>query len=335
MAVAKVALFEPLTEAKLEIDQNAVVIGGGVSGMSSARALSSQGYNVTLVERDDHLGGQAVNLYATAKGESIQDNLKTMISDVTSNDKIRILTKAELTAVDGFVGNFDSTVSVDGKLETIHHGVTVIATGASELKPAEYMYGQDPRVITGLELDRKFIANDPSLASVKSAVFIQCVGSREPERPYCSRICCTHSVASALHLKSLNPDMNIFVLYRDIRTYGEKEALYKEAREKGVIFIRYGLDNKPVVKSGSEGLEITVTDHVLKRPLLITADLVTLASAVVPYRDEKLAQFFKVPMNADGFFAEAHVKLAPSRSEERRVGKECRRLCRSRWSPYH
>jgi len=143
-------------------------------------------------------------------------------------------------------------------------------------------------------------------------VFIQCVGSREPERPYCSRICCTHTMASALHLKELNPDMAIFVLYRDIRTYGEREALYKEAREKGVIFIRYDVANKPVVAAGKDGLTITVTDHVLKRPVEITADMLTLASAVVPYKDEQLAQFFKVPMNADGFFAEAHVKLAPS-----------------------
>ncbi|MBU1171481.1 MAG: FAD-dependent oxidoreductase [Proteobacteria bacterium] len=312
MAVAKVALFEPLTEARLDIDQNALVIGGGVSGLSSAKALASQGYKVSLVERNSYLGGQAVNLFATSKGESIQDGLNAIITDVEANDKIRILTNTELTSVDGFVGNFDTVLSVNGQSEKIRHGVTIIATGASELKPDEYLYGKDPRVITGLELDRKFIDKDPAIAKINTAVFIQCVGSREPERPYCSRICCTHTMASALHLKTLNPDMNIFVLYRDIRTYGEREALYKEAREKGVIFIRYEVSNKPVVQATNNGLEITVTDHVLKRPLLITADMLTLASAVVPYKDEKLAQFFKVPMNADGFFAEAHVKLAPS-----------------------
>ncbi len=312
MAAAKVTLFEPLTEARLDIDQNAVVIGGGISGMTAAKSLASQGYQVSLIEREGSLGGQAKNLFATSKGESIQDGLAHLIRDVEANHKIRVLTNTEITSVDGFVGNFDTTLSVKGTKETLRHGVAIVATGATELKPDEYLYGKDSRVLTGLELDRKFIDNDPSLKTMKSAVFIQCVGSREPERPYCSRICCTHTAASALHLKELNPDMAIFVLYRDIRTYGEREALYKEAREKGVIFIRYDVANKPVVATGKDGLTITVTDHVLKRPVEITADMLTLATAVVPYRDEQLAQFFKVPMNADGFFAEAHVKLAPS-----------------------
>ncbi len=312
MAVAKVALFEPLAEAELEIDQNALVIGGGLSGMSAAKALASQGYNVNMIERNETLGGQAQHLYQTSKGESIQAGLATLVKEVETESRIRVLTGSELTAVEGFVGNFDSTVSTNGNTETIHHGVTIIATGGSEYKPAEYLYGEDDRVLTGLELDRKFIDKDASLNDIKSAVFIQCVGSREPERPYCSRICCTHSVAAALHLKELNPEMNVYILYRDIRTYGERESLYKEAREKGVIFIRYNLADKPVVSKAKATLEIKVTDHVLRQPLLISADMICLASAVVPYKDETLAQFFKVPINSEGFFAEAHVKLAPS-----------------------
>jgi heterodisulfide reductase subunit A len=312
MAVAKVALFEPLTEAKLEIDQNAMVIGGGLSGMTAARALASQGYHVSLIERNDYLGGQAVNLFSTAKGESIQDGLVKMVKAVEDDANITVFKGTQIKSVDGFVGNFDTVLTVGDRTENLRHGVAIIATGADELKPDEYLYGKDSRVLTGLELDRKFIANDPSLKTMNSAVFIQCVGSREPDRPYCSRICCTHTMVSALHLKELNPDMNIFVLYRDIRTYGEREALYKEAREKGVIFIRYSLDDKPRVTATETGLEVIVTDHVLKKPLRITTDMVTLASAVVPYRDEKLAQFFKVPINSEGFFAEAHVKLAPS-----------------------
>lgn len=312
MAVAKVALFTPLQEAKLEIDQNALVIGGGLSGMTAAKALSSQGYQVNLIEKNETLGGQAQHLYQTSKGESIQEGLENLVQQVESDEKIRIYTGAELTAVDGFVGNFDSVVSKGSDSETIHHGVTIIATGASEYQPNEYLYGNDDRVLTGLELDRKFLSNDPSLKEVTSAAFIQCVGSRESDRPYCSRICCTHSVASALHLKKMNPDMNVYILYRDIRTYGEREALYKEARDKGVIFIRYNIDDKPVVESTEGGLEITVTDHVLQRPLRVTADMLCLATAVIPNKDEKLAQFFKVPINSEGFFAEAHVKLAPS-----------------------
>ncbi|SCY37361.1 FAD-dependent oxidoreductase [Desulfoluna spongiiphila] len=312
MAVAKVALFAPLSEAELSIDQNALVVGGGLSGMAAARALSGQGYHVSIVERETSLGGQAASLFTTSKGESIQDGLKAMVTDVEADPNIDLFLDAELSDVDGFVGNFNSTVTQGDRTTQTKHGVTIIATGASEHTPDEYLYGKDPRVVTGLELDRKFVAGDSGLRDATCAVFIQCVGSREPNRPYCSRICCTHTVVSALHLKELNPEMQIFVLYRDIRTYGEREALYQEAREKGIIFVRYDVDNKPVVENSGEHLTVTVTDHVLNKPLAIHADLLTLATAVTPYRDEKLARFFKVPINDEGFFAEAHVKLAPS-----------------------
>ncbi len=312
MAVSKVTLFEPLTEAKLEIDQKTLVIGGGIAGMTAARALADQGYYVSLIERNSELGGQANNLYRTAKGEDVPEALSALIREVTSNNNISVRLESEITSVEGFVGNFDTTVTRNGQSETLRHGVAIIATGASEYQPTEYLYGRDPRVITGLELDKKLMAGDPSLNALNSAVFIQCVGSREPGRPYCSRICCTHTVISALHLKEQNPDMAVYVLYRDIRTYGERETLYAEARAKGVLFIRFDVRHKPVVTATSDGLEIEVMDHILNRPLAIRADMLTLAAAVDPYRDEKLAQFFKVPINDEGFFAEAHVKLAPS-----------------------
>jgi heterodisulfide reductase subunit A len=156
------------------------------------------------------------------------------------------------------------------------------------------------------------MADDPSLKAIQTAVFIQCVGSREPERPYCSRVCCTHSMESAIHLKKLNPEMQVVILYRDIRTYGEREYLYRAAREAGVKFIRFSLGQKPEVSADEGGLQIKVMDTILGRPLLLKADLLTLATAIIPYRDQKLAQFFKVPMNEDGFFVEAHAKLGPS-----------------------
>jgi heterodisulfide reductase subunit A len=264
------------------------------------------------VERSDRLGGQALNLHRTWKGEDVQLHLKSLIRSVESDGGIRVLLSSDLSGVDGFVGNFKSTIRTSGGEETVEHGVAVMATGASEFKPEEYLYGKDPRVLTHLELDRKFMAEDPSLKDVETAVFIQCVGSREPGRPYCSRVCCTHTMESAVHLKKLNPDMNVFVLYRDIRTYGEREYLYREARSKGVIFIRYTLDAKPSVSAGEDGLVVDVTDRILERPIRIRAGLVSLATAIVPYRDETLAQFFKVPMNEDGFFVEAHAKLGPS-----------------------
>jgi heterodisulfide reductase subunit A2 len=312
MAVYKVALFEPLNEAKLEIDQNALIIGGGISGMAAAKALSNQGYHVNLIERDNKLGGQANRLYKTSKDEDIQKHLQDLEKNLISDENIKVYLDTELTNVNGFVGNFDSTVSFEGKSETIRHGVAIIATGAFEYKPDEYLYGKDERIITGLELDKKFIKKDSMLDNINAAVFIQCVGSREPERPYCSRICCSHSIISAIHLKEKNPDMNVFILYRDIRSYGEREYLYNKARELGVFFIRYDFNNKPNVKANGDSLEIEVIDHILRKPLLIDADLLVLATAIVPYKDEKLAQFFKVPINDEGFFAEAHVKLAPS-----------------------
>jgi len=312
MAAAKAALLQPLEETELQIDQNALVIGGGISGMAAAKALADQGYHVHLIEKDSELGGQAWKIHRTARGEDVRSHLSNLIDTIKSHENIHLHADAQLKNVEGFVGNFDTTISSNDGTETIHHGVTIIASGALEHEPDEYLYGKDYRVIKGLDLDQKFLADDQSLKGLKSAVFIQCVGSREPERTYCSRVCCTHSMVSAIRLKELNPEMDIFILFRDIRTYGEREALFMEARQRGVKFIRYEVDRKPVVESRDKDLLVTVRDHVLGVPLQIRADMLILASAVVSRRDEALAQFFKVPMNESGFFMEAHVKLAPS-----------------------
>ena len=194
----------------------------------------------------------------------------------------------------------------------IEHGVAVIATGAREFIPAEYLYGEDDRVITHLELDQKFLEDDPLLKKIRTAVFVQCVGSREPERPYCSRLCCTHAIESALHLKELNPDLNVYILYRDMRTYGEREYLYRKARLAGVLFIPYTTDRKPHVTASREGLKIEVYDRTLDETVRIEAGLLALATAIVPNSDERLPQLFKVPTNEDGYFVEAHAKLGPS-----------------------
>jgi len=312
MAVSKVALMEPLVESALEVNQTAFVLGGGISGMSAALSFSNQGYVTHLVERTSRLGGQANNLYKTWKGEDIQEHLAQMEAWVRQKDNIHIHLNTELTAIDGFVGNFSSTLVSGDRRETIEHGVAVLATGGREHKPTEYLYGEDPRVLTSLELDRRFIAGNASLKEIRTAVFIQCVGSREPQRPYCSRLCCTHSIENALELKKRNPNADVFILYRDIRTYGERELRYIDARKAGVIFVRYSLDNKPRVSVVEGKLTIDFIDHVLGRPIRIHADLLTLASAVVPYKDQTLAKLFKVPLSDDGFFAERHAKLGPS-----------------------
>ena len=311
MAVAKVALMEPLKEEELEVNKDVLVIGGGISGMTAAKSLSKQGYKVYLVEKEDRLGGNARNLFQTWKGESVQEKLNKLIEDVLSDKNIKVFLSSEIKDVEGFVGNFKTKISVNGKEEEIEHGAVIIATGAREYRPKEYMYGKDPRIITGLELDRKLIEGE-DLSKIKSIVFIQCVGSRESERPYCSKVCCTHSIKNAIYLKEKYPDMQIFILYRDIRTYGERENLYLEARRKGILFIRYSLEEKPEVRIEDGRIVVKTKDHILKREVIIHPDILVLASAILPNRNEEIAKLFKVPINEDGFFVESHPKLAPS-----------------------
>lgn len=318
MAVAKAALLEPLEEPVLEVNREALVIGGGVSGMVAAKSLADQGYRVHLVEKSDRLGGVALNIYRTWTGESVSDYLQELISSVEKHPLIEVYLSSEIVDVDGFVGNFRTKICSRGgkgsqgeKVFEVSHGVAIIAVGAQELKPEEYGYGHDPRIVTHLELDGLFKSDDPMVRGIRSAVFIQCVGSREPHRPYCSRVCCTHTLRSALELKQRNPDCDVFVLYRDMRSYGEREALYLKARESGVIFVRFDLPNKPAVEVKDGKLSVEVVDHVLQRPLRLEPDLIVLAAAVIPGDYQKIAQYFKVPLNEDGFFVEAHAKLRP------------------------
>jgi len=311
IAVSKVGLLEPLYDPEIEMNNSALVIGGGLSGMIAAKNLAEQGYHTDLIEKSDVLGGQSLNLFETWRSEDVQQRLAGLISDVQSHKNIDVFLNTELKQVEGFVGNFKSTIETAGNEQTLEHGVAIIATGASELKPDQYRYGEDPRVVTGLELDRKFIENDASLKEVNSAVFIQCVGSRIQERPYCSKVCCTHSVKSALKLKEIKPEMNVFIVYRDMRTYGLREGLYREAREKGVVFIRYDFEKELGVSGDADDLLVRFTSYVLQREMEVHPDLLVLATAIVPPRENTIAQMFKVSVNDDGFFVEAHVKLRP------------------------
>ena len=311
MAVSKISLLQPLADPEILMNQSALVIGGGLSGITTAKNLAQQGYFTHLVEKSDVLGGQALNLYETWQGEDVQENLAGLIRDIESDANINILTGTQVKKVDGFVGNFQTTVTKAAEEQVIEHGVTVIATGAKEFKPDEYLYGEDPGVLTGLELDQKFIDNTLALNEINAAVFIQCVGSRIKERPYCSKVCCTHSVKSALKLKELKPAMDVFIIYRDLRTYGLREELYREARSKGVVFIRYDFDKGLIVAKEQDGLNVRCTSYVLQREIEVRADMLVLATAIVAPQENPIAQLLKVPLNDDGFFAEAHVKLQP------------------------
>jgi len=311
MAVAKVALHEPLMEPRMKINQAALVIGGGVAGLTAARTLAAQGYKTVVVEKDKQLGGQACNLVETWRAEPVGPFLDALIADVTADENIEIWLNARVENVEGFIGNFKTTILSDAECKVVEHGVTLIASGAAEFKSDDYLYGQDQRVLTGLELQKK-IQDGEGFDACRTAVFVQCVGSRIPERPYCSKVCCTGSIKSALSLKARNPAMDIFILYRDLRAYGLREDLYREAREQGIKFIRYDNENEIGVGSAEDGLNIAFTDRVLRRQMAIDSDLLVLASAVVPQKANPLAQMFKVSQNDDGFFAEAHVKLRPN-----------------------
>ena len=311
MAVAKVALHEPLVEPRMEINQAALVIGGGVAGMTAARTLAAQRYKTFLVEKNERLGGQALSLSETWQSAPVGPFLDHLIADVTSNENIEVFLNAGVAGVEGFIGNFKTTIQSNGDSQVLEHGVTLIASGAEEFKTEDYLYSQDQRVLTGLELQKKILEGD-GFDSYRTAVFVQCVGSRIPQRPYCSKVCCTQSIKSALSLKAKNPAMDIFILYRDLRSYGFREDLYREARDQGIKFIRYDNEKELTVSAAENNLEITFSDRVLRRQMVITGDLLVLASAVVPEKSNPLAQMYKVPQNDDGFFAEAHVKLRPN-----------------------
>ncbi len=311
MAVAKAALLEPLTEPVLEVNQTALVIGGGVAGMTAAKNMADQGYKTLLIEKSGSLGGNALSIHETWKGEDVQKYLAALTEEMDENENIEIFLNSRITGVEGFVGNFKTTIERDGGARQLEHGVTIIASGASELKPDQYLYGEDPRVLTGLELQRRLIDGDPGMRNVNNIVFIQCVGSRVPERPYCSKVCCTSSIKSAMSLKEMNPGVNVYILYRDVRTYGLREDLYREARSRGIVFINYDFDRGVDVSRADRDIEVTFTDVALRRRIRLRPDLLVLASAIVTEKNNPLAMLYKLSQNEDGFFMEAHVKLRP------------------------
>ena len=310
-AVARVVQLEPLHKQAFPVFKNALVIGGGVAGMEAARSLAGMGFPVYLVEKGDKLGGNAWNLVTSARGYNYRGYLEELIKQVEKHPNIEVLFNSEVKETSGFVGNFNTTISTPAGERQVDHGATVMATGGQAYQPEEYLYGRHPNIFTSLEFDKLIAEQDPRIDAATQAVFIQCVGSREPQRPYCSRLCCTHSVESAIELKRRQKDLDVFVLYRDLRTYGEKELLYKEARELGVIFIRFDLETKPKVEQDGGGLKVTIFDPILQMPVVLRPDLLTLASAILPNSVEKLGEIFKVPRNAEGFLNEAHAKLRP------------------------
>ncbi|MFH1999260.1 MAG: 4Fe-4S dicluster domain-containing protein, partial [Planctomycetota bacterium] len=275
------------------------------------------GLNVHLVEKAKELGGMARRIDTTLEGMDVQSHLKDLIRSIYKNPLIHVSHDAVIKKVSGYVGNFATTLESEGRIKEIKHGATVIAIGADVYRPNEYLYGENDKVFTHLELGEKIAGKEESIVHAESLVMIQCVGCRNEDRNYCSRVCCSHAIKNALKLKKLNPAMAIYILFRDMRTYGFKEDFYREAADKDVKFIQYDPKNPPQVEAaeneeGRPCVRVTVLDPILDSLLELDADILSLAAAVIPSSQAReIAGLFKVTLNPDDFFKEAHVKLRP------------------------
>jgi heterodisulfide reductase subunit A len=317
MSVARACHLAPLQEIDLPVNKAALVVGGGIAGMTCALSIANQGHEVHLVERKKDLGGIARRVYHTLEGLDVQAYLRDLVHKVYQNLLIHVYTDATVTGTAGYIGNFVTRVKSERGVTEIKHGATVIAVGADVYEPTEYLYGEDDRVMTHLELEEQIAKGDEKVINAESLVMIQCVGCRNEDRNYCSRICCYESIKNALKLKEINPEIDIYILFRDVRTYGFSEDYYREAADKDVKFIRYEPQDKPEVRAGEseEGrpvLKVTTPDYILGMKVEIDADIVALAAAVIPSAgSEEVSRLFKVPLGLDSFFQEAHVKLRP------------------------
>ena len=310
MSVARAALLKPLHDKKVEIKQGGLVIGGGIAGMTAALNLAQQGYDAVLIEKEDELGGMVRKINHTIDGKDVQAYLDDLIAAVKAEPKVKVLTGAKMTSFKGYKGNFTTKVISGGKEETIEHGIAIVATGAHEYKPTEFLHGQNDKVMTQTELDRLLHENGNAVAGWNRIAMVQCVGSRNAENPNCSRICCQSAVKHALQLKKINPEMDIVILYRDMRMYGLLEDYYTEARRQGIIFARFDEDRMPEVSADGE-LTVTYVDHVLQRPVKMVVDAVVLSAATLANETDEVASHMKLARNAYNFFIEAHAKLRP------------------------
>ena len=312
MAVAKASLLEPLTPILLPLEKALLVLGGGLSGMTAALEAARQGLKVFLVEKDSDLGGNIKGFQRkfTIEGVNLVDLIITMKNEIQQNPNIEVYLNAQVKEINGFVGNFESTIEQSGISLTIKHGGVIVATGANQYIPHEYLYGSDKRVITQTDLEKKLDQN--ILQPVKQVIMIQCVGSRSQEHPWCSKVCCGTAIKNAIAIKEKYPDTEVYILYRDIRSYGLQEKYYRKARQKGVVFIRFNDNETPIVSREGSILYVTVNSPVFKNTITMPVSLVVLSTGIIPPENNILTgKMLKVPLNQDGFFLEAHVKLRP------------------------
>ena len=327
MAVERARRAQPIRKGRQKVTKRGLVVGGGLSGMTASLRLAEQEYEVYLVEKEKELGGNLKELFYTLKGSDPQILLQNLIKQVESSGLVRLCCESEILGFEKRDGHYRTKIRHQGEEKILDHGVLILATGGKEVTPKGYLYGEDPRVITQRQLEKMIRLKDESLKDIHSVVMIQCVGSRDEEHPYCSRICCSHAVKNSLKLKEMNPRLNIYILYRDVRTYGFYETYYREARGKGVIFIRYDLENRPEVALRDGRFQVSLFDPAMGSRVTLPADRVVLSTEIEPNNHQELARIFDVDLNPDGFFLEANPKSAPLDSVDR--GKFFCGLCHS------
>ena len=312
MAVARAKTLEPLRKHLIAVNQSALVIGGGLAGMTAALAIARQGFPVSIVEKEPELGGNLRHLRYDAEGRDLGAYLGDLITKVRANSLIDVFTSSRVLRSSGFVGNYKTVVDRGGREQALEHGVTIVATGGSEYRGREYLLGQDDRVITQLELEEAIAERPQMVAKLQSVVMIQCVGPSPEKGGYCSRTCCSSALKNALKIKELNPQASVVVLFKEMRTYGFREEQYTEARRKGVLFLRYTEEQLPAVEARNDGIWVRARDMILREDVEVRADLLALSMAIVPSETAgSLANTLKLPLTREGFFLEAHIKLRP------------------------
>ncbi|MGB5933905.1 MAG: FAD-dependent oxidoreductase [Anaerolineae bacterium] len=311
MSVARAAALEPLHWTELPLERSALVIGGGVAGLNAALSLAEQGFPVHLVESNERLGGNLRRVHYDIYGSAPQAYLQDLVSRVENHDLITIHKETRLVETTGFIGNFSSRLETRGKIDLIDHGAIIVATGGRDYQGSEYLYGQEERVLTQGELEELIVQEPGKVAQAKEVVMIQCVPPMA-QIGYCSRICCAVAVENALQIKELNPSTKVYILHKDLRTYGFLEREYEKARSKGIIFLRYDDEREPRLQNEGGDFKVTCYEQALEEEIVLHPDLVVLSTATLPSEGVKeLASTLKVPLDLDGFFLEAHVKLRP------------------------
>ncbi|MFH0787297.1 MAG: FAD-dependent oxidoreductase [Pseudomonadota bacterium] len=313
MSVKRITMQEPIVRQRVPVLPVALVVGGGLAGLTAALMIADQGFKTHLIEQSDSLGGRHQNVLPTLEGFDPAETIPGLIRKGISHPKITVHLGCRIEKIDGHVGGFVSNIkNQTGETVSLRHGVAVIATGAEPTRPDEYLYGRHSGVLIQSELEEAIKKDRDRMASLNQVIMIQCVGSRNQDNPYCSRVCCSQAVANALRLKESNPNMEIIILYRDIRTFGLKEQYYKKARQKGILFIRYNPDQSPEVFEKDHTLSIRFLEPTIRREMVLSPDCIVLSAAMKPHPgSSRIAEVYKLPRDDRGYFLEAHVKLRP------------------------